>query len=106
MTELSQDAEPGARAMRHDVMRVSRGKPCHWVTIHEVAQRLGLGDEAAEAARPAAQRAPECGIGPARLTLMDVVVDLDGTLADCTHRLHHIRGRRRKNWDAFFAGWK
>ena len=34
---------------------------------------------------------------------MDVVVDLDGTLADCTHRLHHIRGRGRKNWDAFFA---
>jgi len=35
---------------------------------------------------------------------MDVVVDLDGTLADCTHRLHHISGRGRKNWDAFFAG--
>ena len=35
---------------------------------------------------------------------MDVVVDLDGTVADCTHRLHHIRGRGRKNWDAFFAG--
>jgi hypothetical protein len=34
---------------------------------------------------------------------MDVVVDLDGTLADCSHRLHHIRGRRRKDWDAFFA---
>jgi phosphoglycolate phosphatase-like HAD superfamily hydrolase len=34
---------------------------------------------------------------------MDVLVDLDGTLADCTHRLHHIRGGRRKNWDAFFA---
>lgn len=35
---------------------------------------------------------------------MDVIVDLDGTLADCTHRLHHIRGRGRKNRDAFFAG--
>jgi len=35
---------------------------------------------------------------------MDVLVDLDGTLADCTHRLHHIRQGRRKNWDAFFAG--
>ena len=34
---------------------------------------------------------------------MDVIVDLDGTLADCTHRLHHIRGGRRKNWDAFFG---
>jgi len=50
MTEPSQDAEPAARAMRDDVMRVSRGRPCHWVTIHEVAQRLGLEDEAAEAA--------------------------------------------------------
>jgi hypothetical protein len=28
--------------------------------------------------------------------------DLDGTLADCTHRLHHIK-QPRKNWDAFFA---
>jgi hypothetical protein len=35
---------------------------------------------------------------------MDVVVDLDGTLADCTHRLHHVRGHGRKNWEAFFAG--
>jgi phosphoglycolate phosphatase-like HAD superfamily hydrolase len=28
--------------------------------------------------------------------------DLDGTLADCNHRLHHIKSSR-KNWDAFFA---
>jgi phosphoglycolate phosphatase-like HAD superfamily hydrolase len=35
---------------------------------------------------------------------MDVIVDLDGTLADCTHRLHHIKDGQRKNWDAFFAG--
>jgi hypothetical protein len=28
--------------------------------------------------------------------------DFDGTLADCTHRLHHIKGSR-KNWRAFFA---
>jgi phosphoglycolate phosphatase-like HAD superfamily hydrolase len=34
---------------------------------------------------------------------MDVIVDLDGTLADCSHRLHHIRGGRRKDWDAFFG---
>ncbi|MEE1940246.1 hypothetical protein V1L54_12675 [Streptomyces sp. TRM 70361] len=30
------------------------------------------------------------------------VFDLDGTLADVRHRLHHIDGRRR-DWDAFFA---
>jgi hypothetical protein len=29
-------------------------------------------------------------------------VDLDGTVADVRHRLHHLRGRR-KDWDAFFA---
>ena len=29
------------------------------------------------------------------------VFDLDGTLADCTHRLHYIQGEE-KNWDAFF----
>src|ERR1043166_3175138 len=28
--------------------------------------------------------------------------DLDGTMADCGHRLHHIKSKR-KNWDAFFA---
>ena len=30
-----------------------------------------------------------------------VIFDLDGTLADVTHRLHHIQGVPR-NWDAFF----
>lgn len=28
------------------------------------------------------------------------VFDLDGTLADCSHRLHHLE---RKDWRAFFA---
>lgn len=32
-----------------------------------------------------------------------VLVDMDGTLADVTHRLHHVRGGgRRKNWKRFF----
>ena len=30
------------------------------------------------------------------------VFDLDGTLADTRHRLHHLE-RRPKDWDAFFA---
>lgn len=30
------------------------------------------------------------------------VFDLDGTLADVAHRLHHVT-RRPKDWDAFFA---
>ena len=30
------------------------------------------------------------------------VFDLDGTLADCDHRLHHITGAA-KDWRAFFA---
>jgi phosphoglycolate phosphatase-like HAD superfamily hydrolase len=30
-----------------------------------------------------------------------VVFDLDGTLADCSHRLHHIL-KEPKDWDAFF----
>jgi hypothetical protein len=34
---------------------------------------------------------------------MDILVDIDGTLADCTHRLHHIQ-KQPKDWDAFFAG--
>jgi hypothetical protein len=33
---------------------------------------------------------------------MDIIVDIDGTLADCTHRLRHIQ-KQPKDWDAFFA---
>lgn len=32
-----------------------------------------------------------------------VIVDMDGTLADAAHRLHHLR-TRPKDWQAFFAG--
>jgi hypothetical protein len=39
-----------ARAMHDDVMRVTRGRPSHWVTVHDVAQRLGLADDASDAA--------------------------------------------------------
>jgi uncharacterized HAD superfamily protein len=38
------------------------------------------------------------------------VFDIDGTIADCSHRIHHIseefddfRMKRKKDWDAFFA---
>ena len=31
-----------------------------------------------------------------------VLVDVDGTLADVRHRLHHLRDERKKNWKAFF----
>jgi phosphoglycolate phosphatase-like HAD superfamily hydrolase len=29
--------------------------------------------------------------------------DIDGTLADCSHRLHHIKGEK-KDWEAFYDG--
>ncbi len=32
------------------------------------------------------------------------VFDIDGTLSDCGHRVHHLRGDGPKNWDAFYAG--
>lgn len=32
-----------------------------------------------------------------------IVIDLDGTLTDLTHRLHHIKDKESKDWDAFFA---
>ena len=31
-----------------------------------------------------------------------ILVDLDGTLADCSHRIHHIL-KQPKDWRAFFA---
>lgn len=34
---------------------------------------------------------------------MDIIVDLDGTICDCSHRIHYIRSKP-KNWRAFFAG--
>lgn len=33
-----------------------------------------------------------------------VLVDIDGTIADVRHRLHHIERPGRKNWKAFFEG--
>lgn len=35
-----------------------------------------------------------------------VVVDLDGTVSDCGHRLHFIEGGPTKDWDAFYDGIK
>lgn len=32
-----------------------------------------------------------------------VIFDIDGTLADCSHRAHHLQ-EEPKNWEAFFAG--
>jgi FMN phosphatase YigB (HAD superfamily) len=34
---------------------------------------------------------------------MFIVFDLDGTLADCTHRLHYVKDTKHKNFDAFYA---
>lgn len=34
---------------------------------------------------------------------MDIIVDIDGTLANVEHRLHHIKKEGPKDWDAFFA---
>lgn len=31
------------------------------------------------------------------------IFDIDGTLADCGHRRHHVEGPK-KDWDAFFRG--
>jgi hypothetical protein len=31
-----------------------------------------------------------------------VLVDIDGTLADVTHRVHHVRGAGKKDWHRFF----
>jgi len=36
---------------------------------------------------------------------MNIIFDIDGTLADCTHRLHFIQGET-KDWEAFFAAAK
>jgi predicted kinase len=35
-----------------------------------------------------------------------IICDLDGTLCNVDHRLHHVRGEGKKDWKAFFAGIK
>ena len=32
-----------------------------------------------------------------------IICDLDGTLTNCEHRVHHVRNQP-KDWDAFYAG--
>lgn len=32
-----------------------------------------------------------------------IIIDLDGTLANCDHRVHFVKSKP-KNWDAFFEG--
>ncbi|MEX2535054.1 MAG: HAD family acid phosphatase [Trueperaceae bacterium] len=39
---------------------------------------------------------------PEREIPTKIICDLDGTLADIEHRVHHIRGGRPRDWDAFF----
>src|SRR4051812_20837075 len=36
-------------------------------------------------------------------TVQTVIVDIDGTLADMTHRIHHVKNGNH-DWDSFFAG--
>lgn len=50
MSERVDVAVRAAQAMREDVVRLARGRPCHWVPVHDIAQRLGLNDEASAAA--------------------------------------------------------
>lgn len=57
MNEQADRTDRTARAMREDVERLARGRPCHWVPVHDIAHRLGLDDEASDAAiRRAIQR--------------------------------------------------
>lgn len=44
------EIERTAQAMRDDLERVSGGRPCHWVAIHDITQRLGLDDHTGDIA--------------------------------------------------------
>lgn len=50
-----------------------------------------------------ARASADAGSAPRGTTGEIVVFDIDGTLADVSARLHHIR-HAPKNWKAFFAG--
>jgi predicted kinase len=38
--------------------------------------------------------------------MLTAIVDLDGTLFDCRHRLHHVLPGGKRDWQAFFAAMK
>lgn len=38
------------------------------------------------------------------MKLNTVIVDLDGTLCDTSHRQHHVQGEGKKDWKSFFDG--
>jgi hypothetical protein len=46
----SNGSEHVAIAIRDDVVRVTRGRPNCWVSVHEIAQRLGLDDQVVDRA--------------------------------------------------------
>lgn len=46
---------------------------------------------------------PSADERPVRVQRRCYLFDIDGTLADCSHRLHHIQAKP-KDWRAFFAG--
>jgi len=43
-------SEHVAIAIRDDVVRVTRGRPNCWVSVHEIARRLGLDDQVVDQA--------------------------------------------------------
>jgi hypothetical protein len=43
-------SERTAIALRDNVVRVTRGRAKYWVSVHEIAQRLGLDDDVVDAA--------------------------------------------------------
>ena len=50
MSEQADQIDRTACAMREDVVRIAKGRPCHWVTVHDIAERLGIGDDVSDAA--------------------------------------------------------
>jgi hypothetical protein len=54
----SKGSERAAIAIRDDIVRVTGGRPSQWVTVHEIAERLGLADEVVGSA---VQRAIDSG---------------------------------------------
>ncbi len=48
--EYKQGSERAAVAIRDDIVRVTGGRPMRWVTVHDIAHRLGLDDDVVEVA--------------------------------------------------------
>jgi hypothetical protein len=101
ITSLINPAQPSSERFREDTLVE--------ITLSSVGAGAGVPDELARwgGGALACPWAAQAALAFASFLMMPadrriVIVDMDGTLADVSHRLHYLNGPT-KNWSSFFA---